>query len=92
MLPDSIKIGGLTLAVEQICQLASDRDRFGEYSPMKQVISIDASLPKDKKMETLVHEILEVLNGCLSLSLDHDKLTTLGFSLHQVLRDNRLEF
>lgn len=91
MLPANIKIGGLTIAVKQVCHLASDRDRYGEYSPMKQVISIDESLPKDKKMETLMHEILEALDGYLSLGLEHDKLTALSFVLHQVLKDNRLE-
>lgn len=59
---------------------------------MEQKIIIDESLPQDKKEETLLHEIIEALNGYYSLNLEHDVITTLGFGLHQVLKDNKLHF
>ena len=59
---------------------------------MEQKIIIDSSLPEDKKQETLLHEIIEALNGYFSLDLDHEVITTLGFGLYQVLKDNKLHF
>lgn len=92
MVPDRIKIGGLELQVEQVPGLAANRDRFGEFSSMEQKISIDASLPQSKKEETLLHEIMEALNNCYELELEHEKITILGFALYQVLKDNKLYF
>lgn len=92
MIPNSLKIGGLTVVVEQSKMLASSRDKFGEYSFMEQKITIDQALPESKKAATLLHEILEALNGYLGLEMPHDKLTVLGFALHQVLSDNKLQF
>lgn len=59
---------------------------------MEQKIVIDESLPQDKKEETLLHEIIEALSGYYSLNLDHEVITTLGFGLYQVLKDNKLHF
>ena len=92
IIPNNIKIGGLTIKVEERNNLASNRDKFGEFSFMEQKIIIDESLPQDKKEETLLHEIIEALNGYYSLNLEHDVITTLGFGLHQVLKDNKLHF
>jgi len=92
MIPDKLKVGGLELHIEQVAGLAANRDRFGEFSPMEQKISIDISLPESKKEETLMHEIIEVLNSCYELELEHEKITTLGFALYQVLKDNKLHF
>lgn len=92
IIPDSLKIGGLTIKVEQVNNLASNRDKFGEFSFIEQKITIDGSLPEDKKEETLLHEIIEALNGYYSLNLEHDKISVLGFALHQVLKENKLHF
>ena len=92
IIPNSLKIGGLTIKVGEKNNLSSNRDRFGEISFMEQKIIIDSSLPEDKKQETLLHEIIEALNGYFSLDLDHEVITTLGFGLYQVLKDNKLHF
>lgn len=92
VIPKKIKIGGLDISVEQVPGLAANRDRYGEYSFMEQKITIDQSLPECKKAETLVHEILEAINGYLSLNLSHESITILGFIIFQVIRDNDLNF
>lgn len=92
MIPKLIKVGGLEIVVEESATLASNRDRFGEYSFMEQKITIDRNIPDSKKMETLMHEILEAINGYLELGLPHDKLTVLGFTLYQVFKDNQIGF
>lgn len=92
VIPKLLKIGGLTVVVEQSRMLASSRDKFGEYSFMEQKITIDQFLSDDKKAATLLHEILEALNGYFELDISHAKLTVLGFALYQVLSDNELQF
>jgi len=92
IIPNSVKVGGLIIKVEQKNNLASNRDKFGEFSFMEQKITIDESLPQDKKEETLIHEILEALNGYYALNLEHDKISVLGFGLYQVLKENKLYF
>lgn len=92
MIPAFLKIGGLEVSVEQSTSLAVARDKFGEYSFMEQKITLDSNLPESKKTETLMHEILEALNGYLQLEMPHDKLSALSFALHQVMRENKLEF
>jgi hypothetical protein len=92
MIPAKLKVGGLELHIEQVSGLAANRDRFGEFSAMEQRVSIDISLPQGKKEETLMHEIIEALNSYYELELEHDKITTLGFALYQVLKDNKLHF
>lgn len=80
------------MTVEQKSNLASNRDRFGEFSFIEQKITIDESLPQDKKEETLLHEIIEALNGYYSLNLEHRTISVLGFGLYQVLKENKLSF
>jgi len=53
-----------------------------------QVIVIDPLLCKQEQESTLLHEILEVLNGHLELSLCHQTISSLEVGLYQVLKDN----
>lgn len=90
-IPDKVKIGGLTLKV-QFKPIAADRDNFGEISFINQTITIDPDVPPDKQEDTLVHEILEAINGYYGIGLEHGKLLVMGRVLYQVLKDNKLNF
>ena len=91
MIPDKITVGGITLDVVYE-RIAADRDNFGEISFMKQTITLDPDIKLDKQEDTLVHEILEAINGYYSIGLDHDKLIVMGRVLYQVLKDNNIRF
>lgn len=91
-IPNQVKLGGLILKVELVDNLASNRDRFGEFSPLEQVIRIDRILPEDKREETLLHEIIEALNCYYYLDMPHHAIQALSVGLHQAIKDNKLHF
>lgn len=45
-------------------------------------------LSQDRKDETFIHEVVEILNQQFELELPHWKITALGEGLFQILRDN----
>jgi hypothetical protein len=92
MIPNELKVGGVTLRVERQQGLAASRKSFAEYSPLMQTIAIEPTIPQDHQEECLVHEIIEALDGFYGLELQHWQIHTLGFALYQVLKDNGLGF
>ena len=88
----SLKIGGHKFAVKMAPNLIRDRGRYGEVNFRTNEISIDVSQTAEKKSETILHEIIEVIDGLCELDLSHSAIKTLTFGLHQALRDNKLEF
>lgn len=91
-LPAYIKIGGMTYSVTLNPALSAERRVFGELCPLTQKINIEANATEDQKEEVLLHEIIEAINNHCELSLEHNQIQTLGFMLHQVLKENRLTF
>lgn len=85
----NIKIGGYEVKVIEKENLIGNYEHFGEYSEICDEIYLDSSLNKQKKIETLIHEILEAINTLYKLNLNHDKqLCVLAVVLHQILIDN----
>jgi hypothetical protein len=87
-IPESVKIGGHLYQIKTDSQLQNDRGREGETSPHRLIINIDASGAPTHIEEALIHEIVENWNHRCELGLPHDKITTLGFLLHQFITDN----
>ena len=91
-IPDTIKIGGFTVSVEESRNLIADRNELGNYTPRTQTIVLDADCTDQQKEETLLHEILEAITAIYDIKLDHHILSLLATILHQVLKDNELGF
>ncbi len=91
-IPVRIKIGALTYDVVLDPTLSAERRMFGELCPLTQKINIEANATKEQQQETLLHEIIEAINNNCELNLQHNQIQTLGFMLHQVLKDSRLAF
>ena len=51
-------------------------------------IEICSSYPESRQKEGLIHEVIEALNYHLELKLPHNKISLLGESLYQVLKEN----
>ncbi len=84
-----VKIGGYELNIIEKENLVNNYEHFGEYSEVLDEIYLDKNLSKQKKIETLMHEILEAINCLYKLNLNHDKqLCILAVVLHQILIDN----
>ncbi len=90
--PEKIKIAGYQVAVREVPNMAHDRDHVGEYFPRTQEIQIEVAATEQQKEEVLLHEILEAIKTLFDLEIPHPALNTLGVVLHQVLKDNDLDF
>ena len=51
-------------------------------------IEICNSYPESRQKEGLIHDVIEALNYHLELKLPHNKISLLGESLYQVLKEN----
>ena len=91
-IPNIIKIGGFHWNVREVENLMIDREHLGEMAPRTQEISIEKGSSEQQKEETLLHEIIEVLNWMYNIKLEHYQIELLGVSLHQVLKDNEINF
>lgn len=91
-MPEKIKIVGYQVTISEVLDMVSDRARVGEYSPRTQEIQIESTFTEQYKEEVLIHEILEAIKSLFDLKIPHDALSTLSIVLHQVLKDNDLDF
>ena len=73
--------------------LAREYDRRGHYDPVGGVIKICSNQNKQIQFESIIHEILEVIDNELVLKLEHNnQLSKVATGFFQVLRDNPKEF
>ena len=91
-IPGNLKIGGFQWNVKEVENLMNDRELLGEMAPREQEIIIEKGSSEQQKEETLLHEIIEVLNWMYNIKLEHYQIELLGVSLHQVLKDNEINF
>lgn len=84
-----MKIGGFEYSITEIDDLARDRDCLGNSCGNNLQIQIDKSICKDLKAATLIHECIEQLNFLYELGLEHNVITTLGNSIHQIIKENK---
>ena len=86
---ETVRVGGYEIKIISKENLIGNYEHFGEYSEILDEIYLDSNLTKQKKIETLIHEILEAINSLYKLNLNHDKqLCVLAVVLHQILIDN----
>lgn len=91
-LPKGIKIGAFNWRIVKDLHLGAGRGRFGEMRQGEQEIALGDPLTEERQGETLLHEIIEVINAENEFKLEHHIITSLAYQLHQVLRENRLAF
>ena len=54
-------------------------------------IDIDSSLSEEIKMQTVLHEIIELVNHHLEIGIpEHRMITQLATALHQIITENNL--
>jgi hypothetical protein len=83
-----IKIAGHKYSVRCRKNLIRDFDAQGMSQDTNTSIIIDASGKKSHRQEIIAHEIVEQWNCRYELGLSHDKITTIGTLLFQLLKDN----
>lgn len=91
-IPNKINILGkrFDIILEDMQKHANDHVGSAQLSIQK--IWIDTEVHIQEKEETLLHEVIEMINKMCELDLDHHKMTTLSSTIYQVLSDNNLSF
>lgn len=64
----------------------------GECNFFYNLIRIANDMPQSTQSEVLLHEILEAICNRCEIEIEHRSLTQISEGLHQVLKDNKLEF
>jgi len=85
-----LKILGVSHKVDVVTSNVLDQDNtwMGRASEKDAVIQINRNMPRQIQAGTLIHEIIEILNGRMELQLEHQQITALDAGLTQVLLDN----
>ncbi len=97
-IPKKLKIGGLWFQVVESADVANQGNAFGSMHCRQQKIFIEPSETQQKKEDTLIHEILHAIWWSVGLcerfkdnpKIEEEIVASLGNSLYQVLKDNRL--
>lgn len=85
-----LKIGGYSILITYDNEILANESRLGEFSHFNQRILLASGLTKQLEEETLIHEILEAINGIYELGLDHDEqICKLSVIIHQIITDNK---
>ena len=69
--------------------LMATEEKFGTVDYLHAEIVLDGNMTKDVTMAFLWHEIFEIIDHQEELRLKHHKIQTLGFSVRQIVVDNR---
>jgi len=91
-IPNKIKICGKTYTVEMRNNRATNDgvDKAASGSVWSQKIWIDNDQHIEGQEECLLHEIIELILKETDFELSHSIISTFGFILYQVLKDNNL--
>lgn len=83
----SINILGYQYTIDR-SKTVDEIGALGRYNHKSLTIQIARDLEPPVVTATLLHEIVEALNYCLELNLEHAKITALETGLWQVLSEN----
>ena len=83
-----IKILGHMMRIQYDATLLRDREIYGWSSGPKNIIAFDPTVCLSQQQDTLLHEIIEMINNNLQLQLEHRAIQSLGSVLQQVIVDN----
>jgi hypothetical protein len=81
---NTIRIAGRDFTIEYVKGLPDD----GSTDFATNRILIRDELTADNKQSTVLHEIIEALNGIYDLNLPHQTIQTLEAGIFQIYKDN----
>jgi hypothetical protein len=92
-IPDKLRILGHEVIVDKRADdpiYMKAGSYFGWYGRI--VVNFDKDRPEDDIAETLLHEIIEIINDSLNLEMQHQIIQILAAVLFSVIRNNQLNF
>ena len=91
VMTDTIKLSGIDYSVDTF-DMDVDRNLMGRLSYDTAQIFIRKDIPLDKKLETLLHEVMHVvyMNAGLQSGDEEEKVVTaMSSGVYQFLKDNK---
>lgn len=83
----NLRIQGMNFSVEESEHVAlTGIDGLVQFGAKKILISTGISF--EMQRSTVLHEILEAINGMMELKLEHNQISSLECGLNQILSDN----
>lgn len=91
-LPDSVKIGPYTYAVQTEEKIKGDRneDLYGHIIYGPQQIKIEGGLSDERTTAIFLHEVVHGIDEYMGIGLSEKQVRRLGAGLAAFLRDNNL--
>lgn len=90
--PQSVKIGGLVLPVRVLDEIPVDGggNASGQwlYATGELQVSRSRNPSEAEQRETMLHEVLHVIDESMGIGLRERQITVLGHALHALLVDN----
>ena len=87
-IPKKIKIGGKTFEIIIQDDVSAGITNQGKSSAWSQKIWLNSNQHSEAMEETLLHEIVELIQIENNLDINHQSISTLSVNLYQVLKDN----
>jgi len=81
----AIQVGCFRIPVYSVKDLEESDDASGLFDPAIPAVFLDSSLNSTQLQEVFLHEVVEVVNFCAGLELEHSKIQTIGLLLTQAL-------
>lgn len=93
LIPDKIKIGGITYQIKQEHMDKNDEGlcRFGETDYLNAVITLNTDYPRERLEQTFFHELMHAVffESSNSEQAEDERLVdSVGLLLYQVYKDN----
>ncbi|WP_313150958.1 ImmA/IrrE family metallo-endopeptidase [Lysinibacillus capsici] len=92
-LPTEFKVAGVTYTVEEQENLIHIEEAWGRIDFFNSHIRVDKALNDDRKIQSFVHEVTHaIFLEAGYKEQDEDMINRVAIVLHQVLKDNELNF
>ena len=89
-LPKTMDVFGLRYDIVMRDDLENDNSASGLVKFKACQVLIESSLSYDMAVSTLIHEIIEIANDSLELSLEHRTICGLEVAVYQALKSGNL--
>ena len=84
-----LRIGSVDYTIkEKSCVLLNNEAKYGTCDFSEQIIEIEKRASNQRKIQTLLHELLHAISYEYSLDLSEHQVELLSIGLLQVFRDN----
>lgn len=83
---------GIKVTVKEVPVVDKYKPAAGEYDPLTNTITLDESLPRDLKGQTLMHELLHAichLTGQYDIYEDETAIQSLSTALYYLFKNNQ---